>query len=140
MNMSSGSHGVLRFMYWFDMSMFGYDEPVYGYYWNMSINVPIWLSYSYYLQRAFSSLESNYLQAIPNTQCRQEGLLNHTQFANVHDVRLKCEHMGSMDSRSSHSGKKSVVRDRHHGHLSDSDDRLNNSGGHLSEMNMSDYR
>ena len=106
----------------------------------MSINVPIWLSYSYYLRRASSSLKSNYLQAIPNTQCRQEGLLNHTQFANVHDVRLKCEHMGSMDSRSSHSGKKSVVCDRHHGHLSDSDDRLNNSGGHLSEMNMSDYR
>ena len=48
--------------------------------------------------------------------------------------------MGSVDSRSSHSGKKFVVRDRHHGHPSDSDDRLNNSGGHLSEMNKSDYR
>ena len=48
--------------------------------------------------------------------------------------------MGSVDSRNLHSGKKSAAHDTHHGHLSDSDDRLNDSGSHLSEMNMSDYR
>ena len=56
MNMSPGSHGVLRFMHWFDMSMLGYDEHDYDYCWDMSIDVPIWLSYSYYLLRAIFSL------------------------------------------------------------------------------------
>ena len=138
--MSSSSHGPLNFLYWIHMSIFGFNKHDYDYCRDMSIGVLFQLLCSYYLLRSSSTLESNYLQAIPNTQCTRGGLLNHTRYACVHDVRLKCEHMGSVDSRNLHSGKKSAAHDMHHGHLSNSDDRLNNSGSHLSEMNMSDYR